>query len=276
MPAICTTFTLAVSEENKISMKINRFIIIFFICLISNNLHGQNKLQFSFECGETIKSAIDTKISLKFPNGNTSILYADSKTKYGFADKEIVSSKGEHILLIYLNVANYGYDSIAYNFELNGNEIETTISVTFDFIEQLIKNNEIYEKGDKIINGYVQINKYYNTPSTIKISIDKECIKNKYCNGIFFNIKNNSKDTIFGEHLPGYFWGTLTYLKNDSAYITRIGTLDYNFVNAPPLYPDSTKIATIGSFGLQNRLNSYWDYKFEVMLAKTYQSVVST
>lgn len=63
-------------------------------------------------------------------------------------------------------------------------------------------------------------------------------------------IKNNSKDTLYGEYLPGYFWGTLSYIRNDSILATRTGRIDYTFDNPPPLYPDSVKIATVGSFGL--------------------------
>ena len=212
------------------------------------NLLGQNELQFSFECEESIKSPIETSVLLRFPDGRISKLYSDSKTKYDCNDKEYFTSQGEYILSINFSAENYGQDSIIYDFELNGNEIKTTISVDFDFRERLIKKGNIYEKGDSVLSGYIRINKYYNAPKTIEISIDKENIGNEYYKGPFFIIKNNSTDTIFGEHLPGYFWGTLSYLKNDSTYMTRTGILDYEFVDSPPLYPDSTKIASVGSF----------------------------
>ncbi|MCB9313816.1 MAG: hypothetical protein R2787_05885 [Saprospiraceae bacterium] len=252
-------------------MMTNRLIIIFFVCLMSMNLHGQNELQFSFECGESIKSPIESSVLLKFPDGRISKLYLDSKPKYDFIDKEYFTSKGKYILSIYFIAENYGQDSIEYDFELNGDEIKTTISVNFDFKERLIKKGNIYEKGDEVLNGYVRINKYYNAPKTIEISIDKENIGTEYYKGPFFKIKNNSTDTIYGEHLPGYFWGILSYLRNDSTFITRIGVLEYNFSDAPPLYPDSIKIATVGSFGLTKKLIPF-DYRFDVMLAKEFQS----
>lgn len=236
------------------------------------NLHGQNELLFSFECEESINSPIETSVLLRFPDGRISKLYSDSKTKYDFNDKEYFTSQGEYILSINFSAENYGQDSIVYGFKLNGNEIKTTISVDFDFRERLIKKGNIYEKGDTVLNGYIRINKYYNAPKTIEISIDKENIGNEYYKGPFFIIKNNSTDTIFGEHLPGYFWGTLSYLKNDSTYMTRTGILDYEFVDSPPLYPDSTKIASVGSFGFRKKLVPF-DYRFEVMLAKKWQSI---
>ena len=235
------------------------------------NLHGQNEMQFSFECGEAIKSPIETSILLKLPDGRISKLYSDSKTKYDFIDRENYTSKGKYILSIFFSTENYGQDSIDYGFELNGDEIKTTISVDFDYKERLVKNGDIYEKGDEVLNGYVRIIKYYNAPKTIEISIDKENIGTEYYKGPFFNIKNNSTDTIYGEHLPGYFWGTLSYLRNDSAFMTKIGILDYNFADSPPIYPDSTKIATVGSFGLTKKLFPS-DYRFEVMLTEKWQS----
>lgn len=256
-------------------MMINRLIIVLFVYLININLHGQNELQFSFKCGETVKSPIEFSVLLKFPDGRISKLYSDSKTKYlnsyNFSDKEYFTSKGKYILSIYFNAENYGEDSIDYDFKLYGDEIKTTISVDFDFKERLIKKSNIYEKGDEVLNGYVLINKYYNAPKTIEISINKENIGTEYYKGSFFYIKNHSKDTIYGEHLPGYFWGTLSYLRNDSVFMTRIGILDYNFADSPPLFPDSTKIATVGSFGLTKKLFPA-DYRFEVMLAKKWQS----
>ncbi|RXQ86903.1 hypothetical protein EO244_16795 [Ancylomarina salipaludis] len=199
-------------------------------------------------------------------------MYSDSITKYDFSDNENFTSKGKYVLSIYFSAEKYGQDSIVYDFELRGNEIKTTISVDFDFRERLIKKGNIYEKGDSVLNGYIRINKFYDAPKTIEISIDKGNVGNEYYKGPFFKIKNNSTDTLYGEHLPGYFWGTLSYLRNDSTFMTRTGILDYEFVDSPPLYPDSTKIASVGSFGFRKKLVPF-DYRFEVMLAKKWQSI---
>lgn len=236
------------------------------------NLHGQNELLFIFECAEAIKSPIETRVLLKFPNGSISNLFSDFKTKYDFTDKEYFTSKGKYVLSIYFSAGKYGQDSIVYDFELKGNEIKTTISVDFDFRERLIKKGNLFGKSDSVLNGYVRINKYYIAPETIEISFDKGNMGTEYYKGPFFKMKNNSTDTIFGEHLPGYFWGTLSYLRNDSTYMTRTGILDYEFVDSPPLYPDSTKIASVGSFGLRGKLVPF-DYRFEVMLSKEWQSL---
>lgn len=238
------------------------------ICL---NLHGQNELQFSFSCSERIESHFVSRVLLILPDGKIKRLFNGSVSNYGVLEKENYKAKGEYILSIYFEAEKYGQDSINYDFELNGNEVKTSISINFDFKERLHKRGNIFKKGEKVLNGYVLINRYYKAPKTIEISYCEENIGSEFYKGPFFNIKNNSTDTLYGEHLPGYFWGTLSYLRNDSVFMTRIGTLDYEFAYSSPLYPDSVKTATVGSFGLTKKLVPF-DYRFEVMLAKEWQS----
>jgi hypothetical protein len=121
------------------------------------------------------------------------------------------------------------------------------------------------------LNFLTKYCKYYNASKLIDIALDNENLGDEYDKGPFFKIKNNSKDTLYGEHLPGYFWGTLSYRKNDSTLFTKIGILDYMFVDSSPLYPDSIKYATVGSFGLTKKLAPF-EYRFEVMLADKWQS----
>lgn len=234
-------------------------------------LYGQNDFKFSYECGDEIKKPFKTKILLKYPDDKISDLLMDTVCKYKVSEKNYLKYKGKYTLSVWLETESYGKDSIDYDFELNGNEIITDISVSFDYRERLIKKGDIFIKGDKVINGYIRLNKYYTAPESIDISLDKENLGDEYYKGPFFKIKNNSNDTLYGKHLPGYFWGTLSYIRNDSILFTKIGILDYEFVDSPPLYPDSTKYATVGSFGLTKNLIPF-EYRFEVMLAKKWQS----
>jgi len=209
---------------------------------------------------------------LKLPGNKTYELFSDTTNEYVYSAKNFFKSKGKYTILIYFEAEKYGNDAINYNFELNGTEINTMISVSFDFSERYHKKGDIYKKGEKILNGYIRINKYYEAPQTVNIEPDKELKGDEFYKGPFFKIRNNSKDTLYGEHFPGYFWGTLSYMRNDSILFTRIGTLDYNFGGSPPLYPDSTKIATVGSFGYKNKLIPF-EYRYEVLYGKKYQSL---
>ena len=244
-----------------------RCVLISLLIVKGIGLYGQSDIHFSYECRDKIKSPVAARILLKFPDKTIFNLLIDTVTKYSFSEKNYFKSKGKYTLSVLFEAEKYGKDSLDYDFELNGSEISTVISVEFGYNERLIKQGDIYVKGDKVMNGYIRINKYYEAPKSVDIELDKEVTGTEYYKGQFFKIKNNSNDTLYGEHLPGYFWGTLSILRNDSVLFTRIGNLDYNFVGSPPLYPDSSKYATVGSFCLSRKLIPF-EYRFEVMLVK--------
>ena len=250
---------------------INQLIFVFLLLVMGSTLYGQNGVTFSYKCENEIKRPFKSRILLKYPENKTSKLFSDTISEYNFSVKSFFKTKGKYTISIFFEAEKYGKDSIDYNFELNGHEINTMIYVSFDYSEKYIKKGDIYEKGEKVLNGYIQLNKYYKAPKSIEIKLDKEEVGSEYYKGPFFKIKNNSNDTIYGAHLPGYFWGTLSYLKNDSIIATRIGSICYEFVGSPPLYPDSTKMATVGSFGLTKKLAPF-NYRFDVILAKKWKS----
>jgi hypothetical protein len=208
---------------------------------------------------------------LKSPDNEIFNLFNDTARDYNYSKQNYFKSKGKYSLSIWFQSESNVNDSIEYDFELYGNEIVTEISVTFDYRDDLTKIADLYVSGDKILNGYIRVNKYYTAPPTIEIELGSPYIGGDIYKGPLFKIKNNTKDTLYGEHLPGYFWGSLCYLKNDSIIATEYGTLDLNFVHSPPLYPDSIKYAYVGSFGLTDKLSPL-EYRFEVMLAKKWQS----
>jgi len=251
--------------------KIAQSVLSSLLLLMGMTLYGQNDIHFSYECSDKINSPTKASILLKSPDNEISNLFTDKVNNYNFSEKNYFKSKGKYTLSISFEAEKYGKDSLDYDFELNGFEIITVISVAFDYRERLIKKGDIFVKGENVLNGYIRLGKYYDTPKSVNIELDKKNTGDEDFEGPFFKIKNNSKDTLYGEHLPGYFWGTLSYLRNDSILMTKIGILDYEFVGSPPLYPDSTKIATVGSFGLTKKLIPF-EYRFEVMLADKWQS----
>lgn len=251
----------------KQKLNLIKCVLVSLVIVKSISIFGQSDIRFSYECKDDIITPVKTRILLKFPDESIFNLLIDTVTKYNYSEKFFFKSNGKYTLSVWFETEKNCKDSIDYEFELNGSEINTEISVKFRYKNRYIKERTIYVEGEKVLNGYIQIEKYYNASKLIDIKFDKEILGNEFYTGPFFKIKNNSKDTLYGEHLPGYFWGTLSYLRNDSVFFTRIGTLDYNFVNSPPLYPDSTKYATIGSFGITNKLAPF-EYRFEVMLVK--------
>lgn len=251
--------------------KIVQSVLIFLLVAMGTTLYGQNDMLFSYECRDDIRGNTKAEVILKSPDNTTINLFKDTVSNYSFSEKKYFKSKGKYTLSISFEAEKYGKDSLNYDFELNGYEMVTYISVTFDYRERLVKQGDIFVKGEKVLNGYIRLSKYYDAPKSVSIELDKEYIGDEYFKGPFFKIKNNSKDTLYGEYLPGYFWGTLSYIRNDSILATRIGILDDMFVDSPPLYPDSVKLATVGSFGLTKKLKPF-NYRFEVMLADKWQS----
>ena len=131
--------------------------------------------------------------------------------------------------------------------------------------------------GQNFKNGVLTLDKhhthkYYGEHKNVKIQLIQDEFGTPPYFGPFFKIKNNSHETFYGEYLPGYFWGTLSYIRNDSILRTSIGHIDTDFIDSPPLYPKSTKIATVGSFGLSRKLKSF-EYRFEVLLKKKYEVI---
>lgn len=250
---------------------IAQHILSFLMLFMGTTLYGQNGLHFSYECKDKILSPAKAKIILKFSEKEIFSWSTDTASNFAFSKRNYFKSIGKYTLSISFETKSYGKNSVNYNFDINGNEINTDISVVFDYRERLIKKGDIFIKGKKVINGYVRLNKYYRAPKSIDITLDKENWGNEDYKGPFFKIKNNSSDTLYGEYLPGYFWGTLSYIRNDSILLTKIGILDYNFDDAPPLFPDAIKYASVGSFGLTNKLLPF-EYRFEVLLSNKSQS----
>ncbi|MCB9017298.1 MAG: hypothetical protein WCQ55_03305 [Paludibacteraceae bacterium] len=251
--------------------KIAEFVLSTFLLIMGMSLYGQNDLRFSYECKDKTLSPFNTKVLLKSPDKEIFNLFADTASKFVLSEKEYFKSTGIYTLFITYSTEGHGQDSIAYDFDICGTEINTNISIEFDYKERLIKQGDIFIKGEKVINGYIRVNKYYDAPKSIDIALDNKYLGNEYYKGPFFKVKNNSKDTLYGEYLPGYFWGTLSYRRNDSTLFTRYGSIDCMFVDSSPLYPDSIKHATVGSFGLTKKLLPF-EYRFEVMLADKWQS----
>jgi hypothetical protein len=235
------------------------------------NVFGQSDLLFEYEYSNFI-APIYSRIELKFPNGKNKKIFSDTLSMFEYSQKNYLDETGKYTLKISFNSDKYGQDSINYDFELNGKETNIDISIKFDYNGKYYKEGDFWIKKEKVPQGYIRVFKYYKAPESIQICINEGFESNEYYKGPFFTLKNNTTDTIYGEHLPGYFWGTLFFLNEDFSVKKKwIGTIDYMFVDSPPLYPDSSKVATVGSFGVLKKLPPH-KYKYELLYSTKYQS----
>lgn len=225
-----------------------KIIACVLLSLVCNTAISQNDLLLEYRQGENFPTPVYSVINLKYPDGNIIRLYADTIREFMLEKKECMPA-GKYELQVYFNSKEYDSDSIRHSFNVKGNEISTQISVSFNLNKPLSMD----KKKQNVPNGYIRIEKIYNAPSSVKIKYYPSLKSSDYYKDSFFLVKNESKDTIFGDFNPGYLWGTLYYKTKDSM-IPFGGTLDGNFAPAPPLYPDSVKIASVGSFGVFKKM----------------------
>jgi hypothetical protein len=237
-----------------------RFKYGLVLILLSSRLLGQIDLRFDYELSD-FRVIVKSDISLTIPNGNKVQLYLDTIKKYHDLKKNFFTQPGQYKLNCKYLINSKCIDSISYSFELNGdeNEIELSVDLGQDINSKWIKNKwtELSRKNQ----CYISIVKYFESPESIKLKL-ANIESSEYYKGPFFTLTNSSKDTIYGEHLPGYFWGSLSFISDSIWSRELIGQIDLNFVDMQPLYPDSSRVAMVGSFGLFNKLppNKY-EYK---------------
>lgn len=257
-------YVLTSTKRKVMISKITLMNIIFF-CLITNcfKVMGQNELLFYYEVDNSFKYSISSQINLVSPTGKMHSLYNDTIKKFDLKNYNILSESGKYKLFVFFKSERYGNDSIFQEFNLNGHELNTTISVSFSYCQKESHNHN--NQTNMVSHGHVSIQKIYNANPAIKISYDPNIRSSEDYREPFFLVQNNSKDTIYGDFDPGYLWGTLTYINKDKTH-QLLGMIDGNFAHNPPLYPDSTTIASVGSFGVFHKIPPN-KYHFEVKYA---------
>ena len=153
-------------------------------------------------------------------------------------------------------------DSVNYPLYIDGAETEIVIKISVD--------NGNYDYEHKDTGCSISVIKYYKPPKSIKltlINLEPADVKNPV-----FRLDNFSHDTLYGYFLPGYFWGALKHKLDNSTWSNKsYGTLDLNFVRRPPLYPDSSKIASVGTWGIDSLQKG--SYKYELAVSTMWNGV---
>lgn len=227
---------------------------------------AQIDLNFEYYCDNNFKNDVKTTIVLQGNNQSIELLN-DTVRKIQYSQKNFFDDKNYNVLVAFEN-KYFGKDSLAYSFSLNGNETDVNIQIN------IYLHKEGFAKKDKkeSVSGNIEVRKYYKPTQNIKIHYIKMKEPDEYYKEPFFLLQNNSTDTIYGEWLPGYFWGNISYLKEDSTWTKQYGgEICMTFAPAPPLYPDSTAIASVASFGWKNNLpKAHYKYKVLYSVNKYY------
>ena len=209
-----------------------------------------------------IPSATHGTLIMLLPDGKSTILLDDTVKQI---QKEYhLEQLGEYRLTAIFSNPISGRDSISRSFALTGKEYKVETAVHF---KRERKDLSDWKSKDSINSGLFTITKYSNPSPLVKIKYLRSYTgKNDEFPGPHFLIKNESLDTLYGEWLPGYFWGTLSRWI-DGEYVGNLGgQICTTWVDEPPLYPDSVKLAWVASFGARvppgkYRFNLYYSTK---------------
>lgn len=221
-----------------------RFLFIIVIAFAASAA-AQCNMQIDYSV-EDIQSTVHGTLRMLLPNGNTVVLIDDT-TRQIKKDYNL-NQLGEYRITAIFSSNTSGRDSLEKTFMLTGEEYKVEAMLHF---QKESKNWYDWNNKESITSGHFKIIKYSNPSPSVKISFLRYYNTGEIgeVQGPLFVVKNESQDTIYGEYLPGYLWGTL-FMWRDGEYVgAKGGMIDLDFNPEPPLYPNSEKLAWVGSFG---------------------------
>ena len=221
-------------------------IPLLFIILIAFAVSAaaQCNMQIDYSV-EDIQSTVHGTLRMLLPDGNTVVLIDDT-TRQIKKDYNL-NQLGEYRITAIFSSNTSGRDSLERTFILTNEEYKIETILHF---QKLPKNWYVWDSKDSITSGQFMIIKYSNPSPLVKIKYLRYCTgENGEIQGPLFVVKNESQDTIYGEYLPGFLWGTLS-MWCDGEYVgAKGGVIDLDCDPVPPLYPNAEKMAWVGSFG---------------------------
>lgn len=203
---------------------------------------AQTKLRFRYSNSSPVLDETRVSIYLRYSNNKIALL---DDTIRDFQNNLYIPSKViDYTLSVTFENKIIGEVALNYPFTLSGTEANIDINVRFWL-----------DNSNKKGYGFIEVVRYYDSYRNLYIRHLSDMEGNEHFREPFFLLKNNSNDTIRGQYLDGYFWGSLSVLLPDSIWSRDMfGRLDLDFAPRLPLFPDSTTIASVGSFGWRNVL----------------------
>ena len=194
---------------------------------------------------EKIPSTSHGTLRMLLPDGKSTILFDDTVKQM---QKEYhLEQLGKYRLTAIFSNAISGRDSLERTFTLTGEEYKVETTAHFSR-EQ--KDWSDWKSKDSINSGRFTITRYSNPSPLVKMKYLRSSTgENGEFPGPQFIVKNESRDTLYGEWLPGYFWGRFSRWVEGEYVGNHSGQICTTWADEPPLYPDSIKPAWVASFG---------------------------
>lgn len=238
-------------------MKRTRLLAVLLLLLAqSTSLRGQCDLHIDYSVKDLPTSSLGT-LRLLMPDGTDFILFRDTCRQTEFTCR--LEQLGEYRMTATFTNGIKCNESLEQVFNLTGDEylVESIVHLRRERMDL-----SDWSSKDSIPSGFFTITKCLHPSPLVKI-------KYLYTNsrrgddilGPIFSIINDSQDTLYGEWLPGYFWGVLSRWKDGDYVGYSVGSIDTDWVEEPPLFPGQEKNAWVASFG---RITPPGKYRFRL------------
>lgn len=230
--------------------------VLLLLLAQSASLHGQCDLHIDYSVKDLPTSSLGT-LRLLMPDGTDFILFRDTCRQTEFTCR--LEQLGEYRMTATFTNGIKCIESLEQVFNLTGDEYLVESIVHFRRERMDLSD---WSSKDSIPSGFFTITKCLHPSPLVKI-------KYLYTNsrrgddilGPIFSIINDSQDTLYGEWLPGYFWGALSRWKDGDYVGYSVGSIDTDWVEEPPLFPGQEKNAWVASFG---RITPPGKYRFRL------------
>jgi hypothetical protein len=246
-------------------------ILAIFILILSNaiSVKGQCDMLIDYSV-ENIPSTSHGILKMLLPDGKSTLVLDDTVKQ--MRKEYHLEQLGEYRLTAVFFSALSGRDSLERTFTLTGEEYKVEIIAHF---QREKKNLSDWKSKDSINSGRFTITKYSHPSPLVKMKYLRSSTgENGEFPGPQFLVKNESLDTLYGEWLPGYFWGRFSRWVDGEYVGNRSGQICTTWDDEPPLYPDSVKPAWVASFGARippgkYRFNLYYSTENNIKGAAT-------
>ena len=225
-------------------------LTLFFAMIAIGIASAKAQCDMSILYENKLQEVVHTSLRMTLPDGEN-VLLLDDTTEYKYASFHL-EQKGEYRIMAFFSGNESGNDSLDKIFILTGDEYSIQTNLQF----QLKRNDFPYSRNEDFLVECWFALKLFSKPSP-DVHIRFNYYSNDEIPGPFFEVINNSNDTLYGEWLPGFFWGTVSFW-DGSAYFGNLGgRIDLNFEGLSPLLPNDTTHAWVGSFGRSLRPGKY-------------------
>ena len=222
------------------------------------------------DCSVEIPSTSQVALKMLFPDGKSAIVFDDTIKQM---QKEFrLEQLGEYRMAIFFTNSISGRDSLERTFTLTGEEYK--VETIAHFWRQK-KDLSDWKCKDSINSGRFTITNYsYPSPLVKMKFLRNNMDKIGEIPGPQFLVKNESADTLYGEWLPGFLWGSLSRWVEGKYVGELVGQICTTWDYEPPLYPDSVKMAWVASDGKRvppgkYRFNLYYSTENNIKGAAT-------